>query len=58
MHPIDPPMHDSQIDTRAGSEDGELMFALRCTANAVWCGRVDVQAYRDNWEPWPVLRAG
>jgi hypothetical protein len=46
-----------QIDARAGSEDGKLMFTLRCTPDSVLCGRVDLQRYRDNWEPWPVLRA-
>lgn len=46
-----------QIDARAGSEDGKFMFTLRCTPDAVLCGPIDLQRYRDNWEPWPVLRA-
>jgi hypothetical protein len=46
-----------RLDARAGSEDGKLTFTLRCTPAAVLCGRVDLQRYRDNWEPWPLLRA-
>lgn len=44
-------------DARIASDDGKATFTLRCTPDAVLCGRVDLQAYRDNWEPWPVLRA-
>lgn len=44
-------------DARPDGEDGKLTFTLRCTPDAVLCGRVDLQGYRDNWEPWPVLQA-